>query len=160
MKRKYWIIYALLLALLLAGVTVVKLLPRKGPQVSALYQRYEDRAGVRVGFVKALPLDDSTVVDVTTVEALDAEGWQWMCDEFAIDRWSATDSAEGCRSFSFRRMYKEKPSLMPPADSMDFDMLVVSMADSCVSIYHLESERQHDMVVELAFEKYLSINEE
>ena len=159
MKRKHWIIYAMVLALLMAGVTAVRLLPHKGPEVSSLYQRYEHQPGVRVGFVKALPLDDSTSVDVTTIEALDSAGWQWLQEEFAIGLWSQTDSVEGNRSFSFRRMDKEVPSLMPPADSGDFDMLVVSLADSCVSIYHLENERQHDRIVELAFEKYLSINE-
>lgn len=159
MKRKHWIIYAVVLAVLLAGVTVVRLLPHKGLEVSSLYQRFEHQPGVRVGFVKALPLDDSTAVDVTTIEALDTAGWRWMQDEFAIEFWSQTDSVEGNRSFSFRKMDKEVPSAMPQADNSDFDMLVVSQTDSCISIYHLENERQHDKVVELAFDKYLSFNE-
>lgn len=155
--KRYWKIYVLVLVVLLAAVTVVHLLPHK-PDVSALYQRYEHQPGVRVGFVKALPLDDSTTIDVTTLEALDEQGWQWMCDEFAIGLYA--DSADGGHSFAFRRMDREVPSVMPPADSLDFDMLVVSQADSCVSIYHLDNERQHDRVVELAFDKYLSITEE
>lgn len=149
----------MVLVVLLAGVTVVRMLPHKGLAVSTLYQRYEQQQGVRVGFVKALPLDDSTSVDVTTIEALDSAGWHWMQDEFAIDFWAQSDSVEGNLSFSFRRMDKEVPSAMPQADSSDFDMLVVSQTDSCVSIYHLENERQHDKVVELAFDKYLSISE-
>ena len=80
--KRIWIITALLLLLALGGVTAWHFLHAGKPAVSALYSRYEHQEGVRVGFVHHFPMDDSTLVDVTTVEALDSAGWIWMREEF------------------------------------------------------------------------------
>lgn len=80
--KKLWIITATLLVIALIGITVWHFWPAGGPEVSALYRQYEHQPGVRVGFVEGYAFDDSTRVDVVTVEALDSAGWQWMEQEF------------------------------------------------------------------------------
>ncbi len=72
----------LLTALALAALAVWRLTGPHG--VGELYKRYSGQEGVRVGFVKNYPFDDSTKVDVTTVEALDTAGWSWMQAEFDL----------------------------------------------------------------------------
>lgn len=80
--KRIWIITAVLLMLALGGITACHFLRGGKPEVSALYSRYEHQEGVRVGFVHHFPFDDSTLVDVTTIEALDSTGWVWMQEEF------------------------------------------------------------------------------
>jgi len=84
MKRNA-IIYMGIMLLLLAAVTVWKMRPAPA-EGSELYQRYKDMPGVRVGFIKDFPLNDSLTCDVTTFEALTDEGWEWMLDSLGVRR--------------------------------------------------------------------------
>ena len=79
MKRTLGIFIGILL-LLLATATALRLRPA-APEGSELYERYKKMPGVRVGFIKDFPLNDSMVVDVTTIEALTDEGWEWLNSE-------------------------------------------------------------------------------
>lgn len=73
----------ILLAIVLGVLAVWRLTGPHG--VSDLYHRYANQPGVRVGYIEDFPFDDSTAVDVTTVEALDSTGWAWMLDEFDME---------------------------------------------------------------------------
>ena len=81
--KKRALIYIGVLLLLLAAVTAFRLRPAE-PENSVLYERYKDMPGVRVGFVKDFPLNDSSTCDVTIFEALTDEGWENMVDEFDL----------------------------------------------------------------------------
>ena len=70
--KRLWIVTAVLLVLLLGGITAWRLLPRGGHDVSDLYSECATQQGVRAGFIENYRFDDSTLVDVTTVEALDS----------------------------------------------------------------------------------------
>lgn len=80
--KRIAIITLALLVVAIGGISVWRLTGPHG--VSEVYSRYADIDGVRVGFIKDYPFDDSTAVDVTTIEALDPEGWTWMQDEFDL----------------------------------------------------------------------------
>lgn len=80
--KRIWIITGVLLVLALGVVTACHFLHQGKPEVSEYYSRYEHQEGVRVGFVHQFPFDDSTNVDVTTIEALNSMGWAWMQEEF------------------------------------------------------------------------------
>ena len=90
MKRNAFIYIGILL-LLLAAVTAWKMRPEP-VEGSELYQRCKDLPGVRVGFIKDFPLNDSLTCDVTTFEALTDEGWEWMLDSLGLQRTSVLDS--------------------------------------------------------------------
>ena len=47
-------------------------------ELSEVYNRYKDRSDLRVAFVKDYRIDDSTVVDVTTLTAKDSAGWETL----------------------------------------------------------------------------------
>ena len=55
-------------------------------------QKDTDLPGVRVGFIKDFPLNDTITCDVTTFEALTDEGWEWMLDSLGLQRTSILDS--------------------------------------------------------------------
>lgn len=82
--KRLWIVTAVLLVLLLGGITAWRLLPRGGHDVSDLYSECATQQGVRAGFIENYRFDDSTLVDVTTVEALDSLGWAWMQRRFDL----------------------------------------------------------------------------
>ncbi|MBQ8703277.1 MAG: hypothetical protein IJ524_02750 [Bacteroidales bacterium] len=84
MKKPAYI-YIGVLAVLLLTATVWRLRPAE-PEGSVLYERCKDVPGVRAGFIKDYPLNDSLTVRVTIVEALTDEGWEWMLDEFDFRR--------------------------------------------------------------------------
>lgn len=90
MKRALGIYIGVLL-LLMAVVTGFRLRPVE-PSTSELYERCKDVPGVRVGFIKDFPLNDSLTCDVTTFEALTDEGWEWMMDSLGLQRTSVLDS--------------------------------------------------------------------
>ena len=90
MKRNA-IIFMGILLLLLAAVTAWRMRPEP-VEGSELYHRCKDVPGVRVGFIKDFPLNDSLTCDVTTFEALTDEGWEWMLDSLGLQRTSVLDS--------------------------------------------------------------------
>lgn len=104
MKRNA-IIYIGILLLLLAAVTVWKMRPEP-VEGSELYQRYKDQPGVRVGFIKDFPLNDSLTCDVTTFEALTDEGWQLMLDSLCLQKAvaaaAASDSVDRAKGMPVR----------------------------------------------------------
>ena len=79
MKRNA-IIFMGILLMLLAAVTAWRMRPEP-VEGSELYQRCKDVPGVRVGFIKDFPINDTITCDVTTFEALTDEGWEWMSEE-------------------------------------------------------------------------------
>ena len=103
MKRALGI-YIGILALLLMAATGWRMHPVE-PEGSELYERCKNVPGVRVGFVKDYPLNDSVTCDVTTVEALTDEGWEWMVREFdmqkMIDQWNLMDSVDAISGRTF-----------------------------------------------------------
>ena len=103
MKRALGIYFGIL-ALLLMAATGWRMHPVE-PEGSELYERCKDVPGVRVGFVKDYPVNDSVTCDVTTVEALTDEGWEWMVKEFdmqkMIDQWDLMDSVDAISGRTF-----------------------------------------------------------
>lgn len=89
--KKHALIYIGVLLLLLAAVTAFKVRPVE-PEGSELYERCKDVPGVRVGFIKDYPVNDSVTCDVTTVEALTDEGWEWMLDSLGVRSMAEMDA--------------------------------------------------------------------
>ena len=84
--KKHALIYIGILLLLLTVVTAWRMRPEPAVEANELYLRCKDWPGVRVGFIKDFPLDDTLVCDVTTFEALTDEGWQRMVEELDLQR--------------------------------------------------------------------------
>ncbi|MCR4659663.1 MAG: hypothetical protein K5650_05150 [Bacteroidales bacterium] len=72
-----------MLAAIAVGSLWLWLSPMAAAQ-SELYNRYANRAGVRVAEVEGFRIDSATAIDVLVVEAVSDAGWQWMKGEFAI----------------------------------------------------------------------------
>lgn len=101
--------------------------------VGDLYRRYADHPGVRVAFIKGYPFDDTTRVDVTTIEALDAEGWAWMLAEFAEGLYPTPTSINSATLLTLQRD--------------DGRFLFLSCRDSSLCLVDANTDAQYDAVL-------------
>ena len=76
-RRTFWI---LVVALCLVAAGLSLWLPREAAarRVSDLYRRYEPNPHLSVAFIEGFKVNDTLSVDVTTVTALDDEGWDTL----------------------------------------------------------------------------------
>ena len=49
-----------------------------------LYNRYSSRTDIRVASVTNFTLDTGITADVTLLEAVDDQSWQWLCSTFGL----------------------------------------------------------------------------
>ncbi|MBR1549425.1 MAG: hypothetical protein IJ634_02185 [Bacteroidales bacterium] len=136
--KRLCIFTAVLLAVALAGVSLWHLLTPGTPTPSDLYHRYEHQAGVRVGYIEDYRFDDSTFVDVVTVEALDSAGWHWMEQEFALHE-HANPEAPAAGSGP------ESVTLWQCDDGQN--IAFCSWADSALCLVQPRSEREFEHII-------------
>jgi hypothetical protein len=82
-RRLVWV---LVVALCLAAAGLALWLPRyaAAQRVSDLYRRYEHNPHLTVAYLEDFPLNDTVAVDVTTISAIDDEGWDTLCVDFEV----------------------------------------------------------------------------
>ena len=160
MKRNAFIYIGVLL-LLLAAVTAWRMRPEP-VEGSELYQRYKDLPGVRVGFIKDFPLNDSLTCDVTTFEALTDEGWKWMLDSLgvkyvdtidaildSIERATGVPVGDRNNSIDLWQSQRFHPEVRGGwkelGDSVDCNL--TSLHYRWLTVYHATSEEELDAVI-------------
>ncbi len=153
-------IYMGILLLLLAAVTVWKMRPEP-VEGSDLYQRCKDIPGVRVGFIKDFPINDTLVCDVTTFEAMTDEGWEWMLDSLGVRRMAdmeaildSIDCATGVsvdrtKTIDFWQSQRFHPELQGGSNELDnsVDCNLSSLHYHWLTVYHATSEEEISAVV-------------
>ena len=145
-------IYIGILLLLLAAVTVFKVRPVE-PEGSELYERCKDVPGVRVGFVKDFPINDSLTCDVTTFEALTDEGWQWMLDSLGMQKayiidstarsevWPGENADNVIICWQSKRFHPEvRGGSKVLGDSVDYNL--ASLHYRWLTVYHVTSDEE------------------
>lgn len=135
------------------------------PKGDALYERCKDMPGVRVGSIHDFTVNDTMSVDVTTFEALDAEGWQQLVEVFGIqDRVTQgihLDSIASANMFHPQKegntyqMWKTAPyrpelngDRLPADCDLPCDLVFMSLYYRWVAVYHIEREEQYDNVID------------
>ena len=140
-----------------------------------LYQRYAKQSGIKVASVSGFPLDSTSRVDVTVVEALDDDGWAWMKSEFHIGELAdgqAESLREGNDVVLFARRSRSNPSDNAPLKRVanegeqgslmgeDIDAAAscymgISYLQRAVYIFCADSEEQDDAIVSLLVKKIM-----
>ena len=85
MKRR-WTITLIVILAVAAAVPACKYWPRTtdDSECSAYYRSWQHRDGVQATYIKGKSLNDTLRVDLTLLQATDAEGWALLCREFDI----------------------------------------------------------------------------
>lgn len=128
-----------------------------------LYNRYAQQEGVKVASVAGFAIDSVSRVDVTVIEALDDNGWNWMKQEFYIGD-LAPEQQQGLREGSdvvlFARRSRANPGENAPVVGETIDIAAscyigISYLQRTVYIFCADSEAQSDAIATLLVKKIM-----
>lgn len=155
MKRT--VVVLLLSLLAVVGVAAWRWWPRTTPpeRVSDLYRRYEPNPHLSVAFIEGFNVNDTLAVDVTTVTALDDEGWDTLRADFRIELlpdFLQSRIAEGEDIVAVFLAPKWDPSLpMDTTDLLNNNVVGISQLKHTVCVFDTESEAQQDACLHYSF---------
>ena len=129
-----------------------------------LYNRYSSRTDIRVASVTNFTLDTGITADVTLLEAVDDQSWQWLCSTFGL----ATPTKEqeqqmeaGWDVTMFTQRSRQDPTKPAPVVNEHIDQnnscyLGVSYLSRTVYIFCCSTEKQSDVVIAYLIRKMSS----
>ena len=127
-----------------------------------LYKRYSSRTDIRVASVTNFVLDSTGVTtDVTLLEALDDEGWEWLSKEFGLIALSREQSEElnnGWEVTMFAQRDRHNPALPAPVVGESIDVanscyVGVSYLSRTLFIFTCNTAEQSDVVIDYLIKK-------
>lgn len=125
-----------------------------------LYKRYADRADIRVASVSNFELDSGITADVTLLEAIDDEGWQWLCREFSLVELSKQQMEQIRQGWDVTMFAHRSPAdpTKPADNAQDSDQqgtcyLGVSYLSRTIYFFCCATDKQSDVVVKYLIEK-------
>ncbi len=127
--------------------------PRTTPpeRVSDLYRRYEHNPHLTVAYIEDFPVNDTLTVDVTTIRALDAAGWDTLAKDFRIEPLPdilQKKLNEGKDLVTTFLAPKVNPALsMDTTDLLKNNVVGISQLIHTVSVFSIETESQINAVV-------------
>ena len=157
--RRRWTITLLLLAAIVVVVALVAYWHHTVPssQCSAFYRHYENNPHLSVTYIKDFPIDDTLTVDVTTIRALDDEGWDTLCVVFQVPELPEfmQKSIEAGKDIVSVRL-TPKAALGQPMDTTDLlknNVIGISRKNHTISIFNTDTEEQQNAVANYNFRK-------
>jgi len=126
-----------------------------------LYKRYASRTDIRVASVTNFTLDTGITADVTLLEAVEDEGWNWLCSEFKLAILSPEQQKqmdEGWDVAFFTQRNRHDPTQPAPVVGEQIDQsntcyVGVSYLSRTLYIFCCNTDRQSDVVVNYLIEK-------
>lgn len=155
--RLFWTVGAVLAVLMVAGVAAAVLVPRLLPlgDEGSLYRRYRNMPGIEATYLKDFPIDDTLNVDVTTIRALDDEGWETLRKDFNIKPIPDILQEElnnGRDIIVVRMVPKSDPTQsMDTTDLSKNNVIGISNLQHSISIFNTDNESQQDAIMNYNF---------
>lgn len=126
-----------------------------------LYNRYASRTDIRVASVTNFALDTGITADVTLLEAIDDQGWQWLCDEFGLIALNAEQQkqlSQGWEVSMFTQRDRKDPTQPAPVVDEKIDIanscyMGVSYLSRTLYIFCCNTEQQSDVVIDYLIRK-------
>lgn len=154
-RRRF--IWMLVVALCLVAVGLALWLPRyaAAQRVSDLYRRYAGNPHLTVAYIEDFRVNDTVAVDVTTLSALDAEGWETLRKDFNIKPIPDILQEElnnGRDIIVVRMVPKSDPT--QPMDTTDLsknNVIGISNLQHTISIFNTDNESQQDAIMNYNF---------
>lgn len=131
-----------------------------------LYKRYADRTDIRVASVTNFTLDEGITADVTLLEAIDDEGWKWLCSEFNLAELTPDQQRQmddGWDVAMFAQRDRQDPTKPTPVVNEHIDQanscyVGVSYLSRTLYIFCCTTDRQSDVIVNYLIEKMRNIH--
>lgn len=133
--------------------------PRTTPpeRVSDLYRRYEHNPHLTVAYIEDFPVDDTLTVDVTTLTATDAAGWDTLTAAFYIPKlpeFMREKIDAGKDIISVRLTPKTAPGQpMDTTDLLKNNVIGISRKNHTISIFNTDTKEQQDAVAHYNYRK-------
>lgn len=126
-----------------------------------VYKRYASRTDIRVASVTNFTLDTGITADVTLLEAIEDEGWEWLCNEFKLASLSPEQQKqmdEGWDVAFFTQRNRKDPTQPAPIVNDQIDQsntcyLGVSYLSRTLYIFCCNTDKQSDVMVNYLIEK-------
>lgn len=126
-----------------------------------LYKRYAERTDIRVASVTNFTLDSNITADVTLLEAIDDDGWLWLCNEFGLatpTKEQQQQIDEGWDVAMFTQRNREDPTKPAPIINEQIDLLNscyvgVSYLSRTIYIFCCNTGKQSDVIINYLIEK-------
>lgn len=126
-----------------------------------LYKRYASRTDIRVASVTNFTLDTGITADVTLLEAVDDQGWEWLCKEFnlaPLSQQQQQQMEEGWDVALFTQRNRQDPTKPAPVVNEQIDhtrscYVGVSYLSRTLYIFCCSTDRQSDVVINYLIEK-------
>lgn len=158
-RRTFWIL-VVALCLLAAGLSLW--LPREAAarRVSDLYRRYEPNPHLSVAFIEGFKVNDTLAVDVTTVTALDDEGWDTLRADFRIPELPPIFQQkieDGKDMLSMRFVSKTDPShTMDSVDMLNNNVIAISRLKRTICIFYTSTIAEQQCIYYNQLEKNIT----
>jgi len=158
-RRTFWI---LVVALCLVAAGLSLWLPREAAarRVSDLYRRYEPNPHLSVAFIEGFKVNDTLSVDVTTVTALDDEGWDTLRADFRIPELPPLFQQkieDGKDMLSMRFVSKTDPShTMDSVDMLNNNVIAISRLKRTICIFYTSTIAEQQSVYFNQLEKNIT----
>ena len=142
-RRRF--IWMLVVALCLVAVGLALWLPRyaAAQRVSDLYRRYAGNPHLTVAYIEDFRVNDTVAVDVTTLSALDAEGWDTLKGIFSIKDYPP-EALPFIDTMALEYFYAAKDDYSRGMDSvrLNNDFVAVSRFMKELTVFELKEEKQ------------------
>ena len=158
-RRTFWI---LVVALCLVAAGLSLWLPREAAarRVSDLYRRYEPNPHLSVAFIEGFKVNDTLAVDVTTVTALDDEGWDTLRTDFRIPELPPLFQQkieDGKDMLSLRFVSKTDPShTMDSVDMLNNNVIAISRLKRTICIFYTSTIAEQQCIYYNQLEKNIT----
>lgn len=146
MKKHHIISLAVGIAVLLS-ILAWKLWPRQLPpqQCDSFFLRYENNKHVSVAYFKDFPINDTTLVDVTTLHALTDSAWNALCEDFISPHYPSEmkEIVVHGNSVTYTIRSRKNPHIKPnPLTDKEIDYVALCPKQTTICFYHIENINQ------------------
>jgi hypothetical protein len=149
MKRRWIITLLLLPVVVLAVLFLTRNLHTVPPdECSDVYRQYKDTPGIKASFIKDYPLDDTTTIDVTMLQAQDSIIWKNLYVQILkLNKPDIHNSAK----VAFRIIPKENQTSQTDNELSNKNLAAFSKDDLTIAFFHLETMQQYLKIIDLYF---------
>ena len=149
MKRRWIITLLLLPVVVLAVLFLTRNLHTVPPdECSDIYRQYKDTPGIKASFIKDYPLDDTTTIDVTMLQAQDSIIWKNLYVQILkLNKPDIHNSAK----VAFRIIPKENQTSQTDNELSNKNLAAFSKDDLTIAFFHLETMQQYLKIIDLYF---------
>ena len=156
MKRISWTA-VILVCLLLIIMGLLTMLSTRCPlpwQCSKLYWQYRGQEGIEAFYVRDYPVDDTTLVDVTLLQATTDSAWVSLClkslpyDYYDYPEDKRENVIHGNSVTQYISSKDDIRTKVIPADTNNYNLVFINARQKYIVIFHTENKTQVSILLD------------